>query len=320
MNKLTSPLPAVDVRQATATLGELSLYVAHLCVDAGTRCAVVGEPGAGKSPLLRILGGLLPVNNGRVHLLGVPVMGAGGDLWRRVVMVPQGFAPTAEMTPHDALLMTIRNTIDIEDSVHQRVQDTLNWAALTSHAHAPIHMLAPAERQRFILAMAYARQPDLLLLDDPFGTLSGTDRQGVRDLLTLRHPGQTVIYTTPTIADAVTSDQLIILQAGKVIAQGSTQEMLRNPELMLFKVNIVGKPDIVYQQLADVAWVAWIEAGQHDDQHEWTVALHDIPNGDSALLRAILADRSLSVTEFCRVRPRLVDILAQLRDVDTDLS
>lgn len=312
MDKTSSPYPAVDVRQVTATTGAFSLHVARLRVDAGMCCAIVGESNAGKSLLLKVLAGLMPVHEGRVHLLGEPVAGASAELWRRVVLVPQGFSPAAEMTPQDALLMTVRNTINTKNDTHQRVQEALQRARLTSRAHEPLHALPPAERQRFILAMVFARQPDLLLLDDPFGTLRGEARQSVRDLLNTRHPEQTVIYTTPSITDATASNQLIILQAGKVIAQGGTKEVLRNPDLTLFKVNIVGNPDIVYQQLADVAWVASIEAVQHNDLHEWTVALHDIPNADSALLRAILADRSLSVTAFYCVRPRLTDVLARL--------
>lgn len=312
----TEHIPALSVRELFIEMGGFYLHVPRLSLVAGTRCAVLGTSGSGKSLFLKALAGLIPGEDEHIYLLGEDICHTIPKFWRRVLYFPQKYSPTGQLTPRQVLWMTARSAANGNLDTLQTVSDMLQRFNLENRADDLIEHMTHTEQQQLVLAQIYAYRRDMLLLDEPLGELTDEARRDMRQYLMAGHPNQTVIYTTSYLEDVVeASDYLVILVNGEIIAQGPTAEVLKHPDMLIFEVTLKGNTSVVHQQLSDVSWIANIETFAHRNSNKWRVAMQNMPNAENALLRAILADRSLTVTNFHCVRPLLTDILKQLRDV-----
>lgn len=220
---------ALDLRlQATAPVSlDLSLTVAP-----GEILALIGPSGAGKSSVLKAIAGLLPGGEGHVRV--------GGETWfdssqnkrlpphrRRLGFLFQHYA----LFPHKTALGNVTAAMGTNPD------ETLAHALL-----ARVHLeglenrrpsqLSGGQQQRVALARALAREPQLLLLDEPFSAVDRPTRraltQTIRELRTNLH--MPVILVTHDIEDAASlADRIAILQAGRIVQHGLTAEVIANP-------------------------------------------------------------------------------------------
>jgi ABC-type sulfate/molybdate transport systems ATPase subunit len=168
---------------------------ANLAVHSGEILGLVGKSGAGKSSLLKIIAGLIDPNEGevyidkqlmpRVHQLLIPG-------FKRVAMVNQDFKldiyHTVEENLREVVLHLPNNKRD------KRVLQLLRLFDLTSIAQTKAHLISGGEQQRLAIARAIADQPELLLLDEPFGHLDANLRQRLTEhLIRLREEENTTI-------------------------------------------------------------------------------------------------------------------------------
>jgi NitT/TauT family transport system ATP-binding protein len=172
--------------------------------------AIVGPNGSGKSTLLRLMAGLLAPDDGRVELDGKPVSEADPRLglvfqeprllpWRRAL---DNVAFPLELAGHD------RRTRG------ETARALLDLVGLTAFAEAYPHQLSGGMRQRLAIARALARDPSVLLLDEPFSALDALTRERFNlELLELwSRTGTTIVLVTPNIPEAVfVSDRVIVL-------------------------------------------------------------------------------------------------------------
>jgi molybdate transport system ATP-binding protein len=189
--------------------------------------ALVGRSGAGKTSLLRAVAGLEHPNAGRISL--------DDEVWfdarrrvdlrperRRVGYVPQDYG----LFPH---LSVARN---VRFAGRRPRPDLLERLGIGHLAHARPGQLSGGERQRVALARALARDPRVLLLDEPFAALDAITRSEVRDeladqLATLRLPA---LLVTHAFEDASALAQRIgVIERGVLVQLAEPAELLRNP-------------------------------------------------------------------------------------------
>ena len=203
---------------------------AALALDAET-IALIGPSGSGKTSLLRSVAGLERPRAGRIAL--------GDEVWfdaerklnvtperRRVGYLPQDYA----LFPH----LTVAGNVRF--AAKRQRPDLLERVGITHLAGARPSQLSGGERQRAALARALAREPRVLLLDEPFGALDAITRQQVRDQLgdllrTLRLPA---LVVTHSFDDAVVLAQRIGVLDGTAtpIPSGSTIRLTTGGELV----------------------------------------------------------------------------------------
>nr|WP_199902740.1 ABC transporter ATP-binding protein [Azospirillum sp. B4] len=185
----------------------------NLSVAPGEFIAIVGASGVGKSTLLRVVAGLVPTNSGTVsHAQG------GGDLKGRR---PYG------MVFQDARLLpwrTVRSNVAFgleglglsRADRRRRAEEALALVGLADKAGRWPHQLSGGQRQRVAIARALAVDPDLLMMDEPFGALDAITRQTLQDeLLDLwRRTSKTILFVTHDIDEAVYLADRVILLAG----------------------------------------------------------------------------------------------------------
>ena len=189
--------------------------------------ALVGPSGAGKTSILRAVAGLARPERGRIALDGRVLFDAAAKIdrppeERRVGYVFQEYA----LFPH----MTVRQNVAYAGG--ERAAETIDRLGITALAQAYPGELSGGERQRVGLARALARDPGVLLLDEPMSALDTHTRSSVRAELkrTLDHLDLPVLLVTHDFPDAaVLADRVGVLVDGRLLQVGSPGELIAAP-------------------------------------------------------------------------------------------
>lgn len=200
----------------------------------GKFTALVGANACGKSTLLSTLARIIPAQGGTITLDGTDIRDIPRRrLARRLGMLPQqptapeGLA-VAELVargryPHRGAL----GRWSAQDAV--AVDEALEATGMTEFADRPIGELSGGQRQRAWIAMALAQQPRIMLLDEPTTFLDLTHQLDVLDLLQRmnRERGTTVVVVLHELNLAARyADELVVMSAGRIVAQGTPQDVI----------------------------------------------------------------------------------------------
>ena len=191
-----------------------------LHVDSGELVCLLGASGCGKSTLLSIIGGLETVTDGEVRIEGELVVGPGADRG----MVFQGYS----LFPWLSVARNVEFGLDVarwtKARRKERVAELLGIMGLTEFADALPGELSGGMKQRVAIARALAPEPDVLLLDEPFGALDAQTKRAMQDfLLTVwQRTRTTILMVTHDIEEAIYLSQRIYVLAprpGRVAAE-----------------------------------------------------------------------------------------------------
>jgi NitT/TauT family transport system ATP-binding protein len=183
-------------------------------IAAGEIVAVVGRSGVGKTTLLRLLGGLLPVTVGALHLFAQPVTGPPTE----AVMVFQDYAT--------ALLpwRTVSRNVALGVEQHlgaaerrRRVAEALQMVGLSDRSGDYPAQLSGGMAQRVQIARALALQPKVLLMDEPFGALDALTKAALQDVLLdiQDRTDATVVFVTHDLDEALYLADRVLVLAGE---------------------------------------------------------------------------------------------------------
>jgi len=217
----------MDLLDIDIALARRSFDVCAALTLGAETVALVGPSGAGKTSLLRTVAGLEHPHTGRITL--------GSEVWfdshrrihlsaerRRAGYLPQDYG----LFPHLTVAANVRF------AGKRDRPDLLKRLGVGHLAAARPHQLSGGERQRVALARALAREPRVLLLDEPFGALDAVTRRQVRDelgdfLAGLRLP---TLLVTHAFEDATALAQRVgVIDRGRLVALATASELLRNP-------------------------------------------------------------------------------------------
>ncbi|NIN69362.1 MAG: ATP-binding cassette domain-containing protein [Anaerolineae bacterium] len=226
--------PAIELDALTFSYpdGRKALDGISLAVREGEKVALVGPNGAGKSTLLLHLNGILR-GRGMVRIMGTEVgdgnLGAIRSQVGLVFQYPddQLFSPTVlEDVAFGPLHMNLE-----EGKVLERVRWALDQVGMAGFEDRVSHHLSLGEKKRIAIATVLAMQPDILALDEPTGELDPRARRGLIRLL--RELPQTMVVATHDMR--LVKELLprtVILDRGKVVADGLTEQLLEDTQLL----------------------------------------------------------------------------------------
>jgi len=216
--------------------GDFALDV-DLAAETGTTTVLVGESGAGKTSILRLLAGLDSPARGSVAVDGRAWLDTDRGLrlppWEREVgYVPQDYA----LFPHLSVEQNVAFGLDarrLPAAVRrEQVHTALAAAGVAGLGDRRPQRLSGGEQQRVALARALAPAPRLLLLDEPLAALDPRTRRGVRTELRelLGRLACVTLYVTHSPLEAlVFGDRIVVLDRGSVSQAGPREELLRYP-------------------------------------------------------------------------------------------
>ena len=217
--------PAVEILSAQKTYpnGTQALLPVDLSIAEGEFVTLLGPSGCGKSTLLKMVAGLLEPTDGRLLVWRKPVAQID-ESGRRMAFVFQ--APT--LMPWASVQANVRLPLDLAgvppNEADDRVAEALSLVGLDKFASALPRALSGGMQMRVSIARGLVTQPDLLLMDEPFGALDEITRHKLdADLLDLwRKKKLTVIFVTHSIHEAVFLSSRVIMMAarpGRVVDQ-----------------------------------------------------------------------------------------------------
>jgi NitT/TauT family transport system ATP-binding protein len=211
-------VPAVEVLSAHKTYpnGTVALQPVELTVQEGEFVTLLGPSGCGKSTLLKMVAGLLEPTDGRLLLWRKPVAQLEATQ-RKLAFVFQ--SPT--LMPWASVATNVRLPLDLAGikgtDADTRVADALALVGLSKFAAALPRNLSGGMQMRVSIARGLVTQPDLLLMDEPFGALDEITRHKLdADLLDLwRKKKLTVIFVTHSIHEAVFLSSRVVMMAAR---------------------------------------------------------------------------------------------------------
>jgi len=232
---LTGAVTATDI--ALAFDGKPALAAVSLKIQAGSKTAIIGPTGAGKTQLLNILTGLTQPDSGQVMYDDVPLR----DL------APDSFFPQIAIVFQDSSVFntSVRENIvfkaDVADAPLQLAIDTAELDEFINQLPQGLDTilsergssLSGGQKQRLMLARALVQNPTILFLDDFTARVDPKTEQSILANIALHYPDLTLISITQKINPITAYDQILLLMQGELIAAGTHRELLAtSPEYM----------------------------------------------------------------------------------------
>lgn len=186
---------------------------ASLSVSAGEFVSIVGPTGCGKSTLLNASAGLLAPSAGRVDIFGAPLSGLnarGGYLFQADALMPW-------KTALDNVSVALEPKRVARREAQERAAKWLARVGLKTFVNSYPHMLSGGQRKRVALAQMLIRDPEILLMDEPFGPLDAQTRQIMGNLLLdlWAQDRKAVLFVTHDLEEAIAlSDRVVVMSAG----------------------------------------------------------------------------------------------------------
>jgi sulfate transport system ATP-binding protein len=202
-----------------------------LDVPNGSLTALLGPSGSGKSTLLRVIAGLEVPDAGRVTIAGADVTGVTPQK-RGVGFVFQHYAAFKHMTVEKNIGFGLKIRKKPKEEIAAKVDELLKLVHLDGFAHRYPSELSGGQRQRMALARALAVEPEVLLLDEPFGALDATVRKELRTWLRRLHEDVhvTTIFVTHDQEEAMdVAEQIVVMNDGRIEQVGNPRALYEQP-------------------------------------------------------------------------------------------
>jgi osmoprotectant transport system ATP-binding protein len=229
--------PAVawrDVRKAYPD-GHEALQGVNLEVAPGSCLAILGTSGSGKTTLLKMVNRLIEPTSGTVEVRGRATTEWDAIALRRsigYVIQDVGLMPHMSILQNVGLVLRVQGKTRAEREELARTHLELVGLEPGRFGRLWPHQLSGGQKQRVGVARALAADPDLILMDEPFGALDPITRRELQDEFRglQRRLGTTVVFVTHDIREACrVGDRLALMDRGRLVQYGAAAELLENP-------------------------------------------------------------------------------------------
>ena len=227
-------------------------------VKQGEHLCIMGESGCGKSTLLKAIYGLLDLQKGSIFWNDVQILGPEFNLvpgFEKFKYVAQDF----DLMPYISVSENIKKFLSrfYPDESEARTQELLEVIQMKAFEHIKVKNLSGGQKQRVAIARALAIEPELLLLDEPFGQIDNFKKNDLRRRLFsyLKEKNIACIVATHDKNDALSfADKLIVIRNHKILVNDTPKTIYQNPKLKyvaaLFddvnEINIDNKVYLIY--------------------------------------------------------------------------
>jgi ABC-2 type transport system ATP-binding protein len=229
-----SPAPAIVTRDLAKRYGAIqALAGLTMTIPRGAVFGFLGPNGAGKTTAVKLLLGLAQPTSGSAEILGRPI---GERMSRqRVGYLPELFRYQSWLTAREVLALHCELAGIDRAAWHREIEDALAVVGLSDRGSTRVGTFSKGMQQRLGLGVALLGSPEVVLLDEPTSALDPVGRHDVREIIrTLRERGVTVFLNSHLLSEVEqVCDRVIIVDRGKVIADGTLAELLRTDTVRL---------------------------------------------------------------------------------------
>ena len=203
-------------------------------VEKGKHISILGESGCGKSTLLKIIYGLLHVENGTIFWNDNELLGPNFNLVPGEPFIKY-LAQDFDLMPYISVADNIGKHLSrrFMQQREERINELLEVVDMTAFADVHVKLLSGGQKQRVALARAIAKEPELLLLDEPFSHIDNFRRNALRRNLYayLKKENITCITATHDSEEALSfSDEIKMMREGQFIQTATPEALFKNPK------------------------------------------------------------------------------------------
>jgi len=225
----------IELKDVTKRFGD-DIAVDHLSlgIEKGTLTMLIGPSGCGKTTTMKMINRLISLDEGEIKLNGTSVYDIDPVQLRRTIgYVIQEIGLFPHFTVFDNIATVPRLLHWDENKIKKRVEELLDMVTLDfSYAYRYPLQLSGGERQRVGLARALGADPEVLLMDEPFGAIDPINRLKLHDsfLEIQEEIKKTIVFVTHDINEAIKlGDKIAIIRDGKLVQHADSTEILYNP-------------------------------------------------------------------------------------------
>lgn len=222
----------------------------------------LGSNGCGKTTVMKMLAGLLPVTEGEAWLFGEMVDAYNIETRKRVGFMSQSFSLYGELTVRQNLDLHARLFHVPAESIKTRITQILGDLGLGAHESSFAGKLPLGLRQRLSLGCAIIHRPDILILDEPTSGVDPVARDEFWDLLVdlSRNDGVTIFISTHFMNEGMRCDRISLMHAGEVLVYDTPENLARedgatslNETFIRYITKAIGEPETVPEKLTGIA-------------------------------------------------------------------
>ncbi|MEO1067326.1 MAG: polyamine ABC transporter ATP-binding protein [Pseudomonadota bacterium] len=225
--------PFIRIKDVTKTFGDFkAVDGVTLDIFRGELFCLLGGSGCGKSTLLRMLSGFETVTGGAIEIDGQDMAGVP-PYERPVNMMFQSYALFPHMTVANNIAYGLKRDGMAKSEIKKRVEEMLTLVQLQVFAKRKPHQLSGGQRQRVALARALAKNPKLLLLDEPLGALDKKLREETQfELVRIQEElGVTFVVVTHDQEEAMTlATRIGVMDRGRIVQVGEPRDIYEFPQ------------------------------------------------------------------------------------------
>jgi ABC-2 type transport system ATP-binding protein len=224
---------AIEASELTRIFGSFTA-VDHVTfqVKQGEIFGLLGANGAGKSTCIKMLTGILPPSSGEGHVSGADMRFAGQEIKERIGYVSQAFSLYIDLTIMENILLYAGIYGVPKELRPERAQWVLEVSGLAGRGEDKVASLPMGLRQRLSLGCALVHQPATLFLDEPTSGVDPVGRRQFWDILyqLARQYKVAILFTTHYMSEAESCDHIVLMFAGRVVADASPEGLENNLE------------------------------------------------------------------------------------------
>ncbi|MDD3642810.1 MAG: ATP-binding cassette domain-containing protein [Candidatus Krumholzibacteria bacterium] len=304
----------IEISGLTRYYGDLcALDHIDLTIEKGRILGLLGPNGAGKTTAMRILTGYLAPTEGDVTVKGLSIDRDMVEIKKLIGYLPESAPVYQDMIVYDYLSYVADIRGIPADGRLARIRGLAEICGLGEVMHRSIHELSKGYRQRVGLAHAMTADPQILILDEPTSGLDPNQIAEIREIIRKIGREKTVILSTHILSEVeATCDRVVIINRGKIVADGSTDELRRGAEgECSINLSLAGAAEKEAKAaLAAIPGVAGVETGRSNGE----LRLRLICGGEDIRERVYRAIREKDwiLLEFSRETKSLEKIFSEL--------
>lgn len=239
----------IELKNVSRRFGDtVAVDGVNLTIETGEVCVLVGSSGCGKSTTLRMINRLLPHSAGEILVDGEDITTMNPEQLRlKMGYVIQGTGLFPHWTVARNIAMVPRLLNWPRERIDARVDELMSLLDLDPSAHANKYpqQLSGGQAQRVGVARALAADPNILLMDEPFGALDAITRENLQlEMLRIqKQVRKTTVFVTHDIDEALKlATRIAVMDQGRIIQHDTPENILRHPASD-FVENLIGKQD-----------------------------------------------------------------------------
>jgi ABC-2 type transport system ATP-binding protein len=302
-------MAAIEVTDLSKKFGEFTAVdKVSFDVQEGQIFGFLGANGAGKSTTIRMLCGLLAPTSGEAKIAGFDVLKQTEKVKRSIGYMSQRFSLYDDLTVEENLNFFGGVYGLSNEKLKERKQYALEMSSLTNESKRLTGTLPGGIKQRLALGCAIIHEPKVIFLDEPTGGVDPVMRKKFWELINrLSDSGTTILVTTHYLDEAEFCNEIILIDAGKLIARGTPHELkteyIKNPILEVESSDVNAAMSLLTKE----KWVKEISL--------FGTALHiQVEDEQSAKeqLAKILGSKNITISRIDTIMPSLEDVFIQL--------